>query len=214
MISLFNKGFNVTSRNRMLSAIEFRNPDMIPVVYHPSPAGLYTHGKKLLSLFQYYPPDNPISFDVITTPTGATFDNYGNYNEIRKDEWGVEWEYRIFGIQGHPVKYPFHGWELAKSYKFPALPSIDSEKIAKQREGYLVCSEVISIWERLYAIQPMEQILMDTLTEDPGLLSFLDRLVEYWLSAIYNMLDAGIDVVMFGDDWGTQQAPLISPKLL
>ena len=54
---------------------------------------------------------------------------------------------------------------------------------------------------------------MDILDKDPALLRFLDRLVQYWLAAIHMMIDAGVDVIMFGDDWGTQQAPLISPAL-
>jgi uroporphyrinogen decarboxylase len=54
---------------------------------------------------------------------------------------------------------------------------------------------------------------MDVLTEEPALLRFLDRLVSYWEDAIRGMIDAGVDVIMFADDWGTQDAPLISPAL-
>ena len=49
------------SRRRMLAAFEYSCPDRIPVVYTPSPAGLYVHGRKLLDLFAQYPPDNPLS---------------------------------------------------------------------------------------------------------------------------------------------------------
>ncbi len=39
----------MTSRERVDAALAFRTPDKIPVLVHPSPAGLYEHGQKLLS---------------------------------------------------------------------------------------------------------------------------------------------------------------------
>jgi uroporphyrinogen-III decarboxylase len=37
--------------------------------------------------------------------------------------------------------------------------------------------------------------------------------VEHWLADIQRMLEAGVDVIVFADDWGTQTAPIISPAL-
>ncbi len=202
-----------TSRQRMLDAFEFNNPDKIPVVYHPSPAGLYVHGEKLLNLFNDYPPDNPVNFDSIPSPPPGTIVKNGAYHEIKEDEWGTEWEYLIYGVHGHPGKYPFESWEEAADYHFPLLPEIDKAEISKQRKNYLVFSGWISIFEKLHALRPMDQVLIDLVTGEPSLLRFLDRLVEYWLEAVRRMIDAGVDVIMFGDDWGTQKAPIISPML-
>jgi uroporphyrinogen decarboxylase len=59
----------------------------------------------------------------------------------------------------------------------------------------------------------MEEVLMDILTEEKDLLHFIERLVKYWLESIYNMIEAGVDVIVFGDDWGTQNSSLIPPSL-
>ena len=56
------------SRQLMLDTFEFNNPDKIPVVYHPSTAGLYVHGKKLLDFFNEYSHDNPVKFDTVPSP--------------------------------------------------------------------------------------------------------------------------------------------------
>ncbi len=197
----------------MLDTFEFNNPDKIPVVYHPSKAGLYVHGEKLLDLFNEYPPDNPIKFDMVPTPPAGTIDSNGKYYEIIHDEWGTKWEYLIYGIQGHPKYYPFDSWEVASEYKFPPLSLIDRTELVAQRKDYLVFSGWISIFEKLHALRPMDEMLIDLMTGNPALLLFLDRLVEYWLAEIHNMIDAGVDVIMFGDDWGTQRAPIISPAL-
>ncbi|NOX65955.1 MAG: hypothetical protein GXO85_09205 [Chlorobi bacterium] len=201
------------SRQRMLDAFEFNNPDKIPVVYHPSTAGLYVHGKKLLDLFNEYPPDNPITFGTIPSPPAGTIDSNGRYHEFKIDEWGTEWEYLIYGIWGHPKKYPFKNWDEAVDYQFPSLPAIDSAVLAEQQKEYLVFSGWISIFEKLHALRPLDELLMDILTEEPALLKFIDRLAEYWLEEIHRMLDAGVDVIMFGDDWGTQNNHIIAPEL-
>ena len=85
----------MTSRQRMLAAFAYDSPDRIPVVYHPSPAGLHIHGRKLLDLFHRYPPDNPIRFDSIPVPPAGAVNTNGEYHEFRVDEWGTEWEYTV-----------------------------------------------------------------------------------------------------------------------
>ncbi|MBN2089718.1 hypothetical protein JW964_08890 [candidate division KSB1 bacterium] len=203
----------ITHRQRMLAAFEFSTPDQIPVVYHPSPAGLYVHGQKLLDLFREYPPDNPIVFEAIATPPTGTVDEYGRYYELKTDEWGTQWEHVIFGIAGHPKGYPFSSWEAARNFQFPPIPEIDLGQITRLKNDYLIFDGWISIFEKLHALRPMDELLIDIFMENPHLLHFLDRLEAYWLECIWNYLSAGIDVICFGDDWGTQSASIISPKM-
>jgi hypothetical protein len=197
----------------MLSAIEFKGPDKIPVIYHPSTAGLYVHGKKLVDLFNAYPPDNAITFDTVPSPPASAIDKNGTYHEFRVDEWGTEWEYLIFGVAGHPHKYPFNGWDNAGDYRFPTFAPIDLEKLAAARKNHYMVGGWVSIFEQLTKVQPIEEALMDLASEEPAMLRYLDRLVEFWLTEIERMMSAGIDAVQFGDDFGTQDAPIISPAM-
>jgi uroporphyrinogen decarboxylase len=174
----------------------------------------------LLDLFNAYPPDNPIVFDTLPAPPHGTVDARGRYHERRLDDWGTEWEYLIFGVAGHPHTYPFASWEVSADYAFPPLPTANpqtfvaqQQTIAAQRQHYLIFNGGISIFERLHALRPIDEVLMDLCVEDRFLLAFLDRLVAYWLDYIADLLTLGTDVVMFGDDWGAQTAPLISPAL-
>ena len=210
----------MTSRQRMLAAFQYQGPDKIPVVYHPSPAGLHVHGKQLLDLFRAYPPDNPISFETIPRPPEASVDAEGRYHEIRTDEWGTKWEYLIFGIQGHPKEYPFDHWSAGQTFRFPPVPRPGSHifeeertRVASRKQDYLVFTGWISIFEKLHALRPIDEVLMDLVVEDTDLLKFLDRLVAYWLEWINYYLDIGVDVIQFGDDWGTQSGQLVSTSL-
>lgn len=210
----------MNARERMIAAFDYLGPDRVPVVYHSSPAGLHVHGRKLLDLFNRYPPDNPVVFDAIPGPPEGAVDEEGRYHELRRDEWGILWEYRIYGLWGHPKAYPFEGWAAAGQYEFPALPAIgspqferDRERVAAESADYLVFRGGASIFERLHDLQPMAQVLGDLAAGDDDMLAFLERLTDYWLRDIEYWLAAGADVISFGDDWGTQGAQIISTDM-
>ena len=104
------------------------------------------------------------------------FDRMIRKEQIKKDEWGTEWEYLIYGIHGHPKSYPFASWEKARDYEFPSIScssALEKMKAADQRKNYLVFSGWISIFEKLHALRPMDEVLMDLYTEDKDLISFL-----------------------------------------
>ncbi len=206
------------SRKRMLDAFNYENPDKIPVLFGWSDSGLYTHGQKLVDLFEKYSSDNSTGSYNILIPNPETINKKGEYYEKKTDEWGTEWEYRIFGITGHPAGYPFPSWEAAKDYKFPKIPEgtnitkeDDKANVAKQKEDYLVFRGWISIWEKLHALRPMEEVMIDLLIEEPAFLDFIERLTQYQIDVINYHIEVGADVIVFGDDWGGQNAPLISP---
>lgn len=210
-----------SSRQRMLDTFNYNHPDKLPVVYHPSPAGLYVHGQKLLDLFNRYPSDNPICYDHLPTLGAEAFDVNGDYHQILTDNWGTGWEYRIFGIAGHPKYYPFASWkEALANYQFPPFTVVGSSQFAQEkqandqlRERYLIFNGWFSIFEKLHALQPFDRMLVDLAMEDRDLLAFLDRLVEYWLGMIDYYAALGTDIFVFGDDWGTQTSTLISPEM-
>jgi len=209
-----------SSRQRVLDAIGFRDPDKIPVVCHGSPAGLHTHGQKLLDLFRKYPPDHPASFDSIPAPPAGTVDASGQYHEVKKDEWGTTWEYLIFGVWGHPKAYPFPDWAAARDFVIPPAPAIGSNEfqgttawVTGQKPNYFMMGGGGSLLEKPCALRPMDEVLMDLQDRNSDLLAFLDRLVEHDRGVIDFQMAAGFDAFMFGDDWGTQNSPVISPDL-
>ena len=204
------------SRQRMLNAFNYDHPDKIPVIYHPSPAGLYVHGEKLLELFNKYPPDNPIVFDKIPVVGEEMFDANGDYHQIITYAWGTDMEYRIFGIAGIAKRFPFETWKKAvESYKFPSIEasashflSIDSSKLNSENQ-YLLFNGWMSIFEKLTALHPFDDTLIDLYTKDEYFMVFLDKLVDYWLDTIDYYHKIGTDVYIFGDDWGTQWSTII-----
>jgi len=211
---------HTTPRECFLRALNYTGPDRLPVVYSTSPAGRYVHGQKLIDLFERYPSDNPVVFTNTAVPPPETIDAQGRYHEFKTDDWGTEWEYTIFGIAGHPFRYPITDWDMADDYHLPPLPSPtgpDFERtraaVQQQRERYFMMCNWVSIFERLHALHPMDGVLMALASEEPGLLRLLERLEHYWTASIDYQLATGMDAIWFGDDWGTQTATIISPAM-
>ena len=208
----------MTHREQMLRALEFSQPDRIPVFYHRSPAGLFKHGQRLLDLFRAYPPDNYVPFERVPQPPPGTVSADGTYCEVWTDEWGTEWEHRVFGLQGAPRGYPLRSLEDADAYTLPEAPSTSDPGFAAERElagrlkaDYLLFDGWIILFEKLLELLPPEEVYVGLAARDRRLLGLLDRVGDYWLSAIDHLLVKGADVIMFGDDWGTQHGPMVSP---
>jgi len=202
------------SRERMMAAIEFRRPDRIPLFYHASEAGLHVHGRKLLELFNRVPGDNGARFDALPSPPPATLAADGSYHELRRDAWGTVWEYLIFGIQGHPKEYPLRDWSEARGFEFPPpeVPDRSCYERAK-REKFPTFGSGGSLFERPSGLRPFDEVMMDVFEENPELLAFLDRLVDYYGGIIRRELDDGCEIIMFGDDYGTQTNAIFPPEL-
>ncbi len=94
----------MTSRARVEEALAFRAPDAIPLQIYAAPGGLYEHGNKLLDRIRRCGHDfGPLDDLCLPEPPPATdFDPDGAYHATRTDEWGVTWEYRIFGVWVDP----------------------------------------------------------------------------------------------------------------
>lgn len=210
----------MTSRERMIRALDYRQPDRIPLIYHHSPAGQYVHGQKLIDLFNKYPSDTPIEFGAPVAPLPETVDALGRYHETKTDEWGTRWEYLIFGVWGHPKAFPFPDWQAAHDYKFPAAATtgspdfVNTQKwVAEQKKKFFMIGGGASLLEKLCALRPMDEILVDLYDRNPDLLAFLDRLTEYMMQMQEYSLALGHDAIQIADDWGTQTSQVVAPDL-
>ncbi|MFO7611351.1 MAG: uroporphyrinogen decarboxylase family protein [Clostridia bacterium] len=205
------------SRKRVFDAFEFRKPDKVPVEHHPSTRGYFDYGEKMRDLFKKYPADfgdvSDVAIPVI--PDGA-YDRDGRYSEERMDDWGILWAYRIFQIQGHPIRRPLDDISMLDTYRLPPVPYSDpgfKALIAREKEKYFTMRGMFTLFERMTALRLFEDVLMDMYTDDPGINRLADMITDYYLGAIDNLLDAGVDCVAFGDDFGTQSGLLISPEI-
>ncbi len=207
-------------RERMLAALAFQPVDKVPLQIHPSPAGLFEHGQKLLDLMRTcgHDFDDQTSLSLPSIPT-EEFDTDGRYHKIVTDAWGTTWEYRLFGVWGYRIRYPLADISCLDDYHLPAIQRLEGEELAQaqsagntQRQRYFHAGGGASLFETMQSLRPFEDVLVDIAQDTPAINRLADLLMDYNRVLIENALAVGVDAVGFGDDFGTQQGTMFSPK--
>jgi hypothetical protein len=209
-------------RERVHAALSFRTPDRIPLEIHPSPGGLYEHGRKLLDLMKACGHDfgDAQLFTLPDPPGPEDFDSDGRYHVIRRDDWGTTWEHRIFGIWGHPIEWPLNDLSALTGWKAPDPPPADGPGLQKalsdaslHRKTWFLTGGAGALFETLRSVRRFELVLMDLEDDTPEINRIADIINESNKALVRHSARMGTDAVAFGDDLGTQNALMISPPV-
>ena len=212
-------------RERVVEAIGFRSPDRIPVRIFPAPGGVYEHGEKLIALIRECGHDfgdlsrTTVDEIVADRPQAEDFERDGRYHAYRTDDWGTRWEYRIYGVWGHPVGWPLDDMDALDSYCPPRGPDFSAEALqrdrqsaAVHRERYFLLRGGGSLFERMHSLRRFEQVLMDIEADDPATHRMADMIAEHMAEWVRHALALDADGVSFGDDFGMSSRMLLAPK--
>jgi uroporphyrinogen decarboxylase len=207
-------------RERVQAAIDFRAPDIIPLRVSPAAGGLFEHGEKLAELHRSLPHDFG-DLSGVAAPAGPAATDYdpdGRYHSFQTDAWGTKWEYRIYGIWGHPVEWPLDDLSRLDSYEPPAAPpasgpGVDAarESVAAQKATWYTLGGGGQLFEQLRALRRYEDALMDIGADTPEINRIADMVTEHCKGCVAYSLAVDVDGVAFGDDHGTQDAMICSP---
>ncbi len=144
------------------------------------------------------------------------------------DEWGVTWKHVGEGQHYINTRGPFYKDDpdgaavAAFSWPDPLDPgryrSLRSQAHTHQlaHDAALVLVLGIGPLHQLQFMRGYAGALEDLIANPEFVQAFLDRYADFWVRMAERALkDVAelIDVVMFGDDLGTQQAPVMSPAL-
>ncbi|MCL4507332.1 MAG: hypothetical protein M1434_00485 [Chloroflexi bacterium] len=207
-------------RERVQAALSFQPVDKVALQIHPSPGGLYDHGQKLLDLMRAcgHDFDDQRGLALPVVPR-EDFDPDGRYHRIATDEWGTTWDYRIYGVWGHRIKYPLQDIDCLKHWRPPAIEKLQGQALeqaraeaAAHRQTYYLLGGGVSLFETMQSLRPYEELLIDIAQDTSEINQLADLLMEYYVAVIENALATGVDAVTVGDDFGTQQALILSPR--
>ena len=211
----------MTGRDRVKNAMHYRPVDKVPLQYYYCPVGYYEHGEKLNELYSAHPGDfEPFQRMPIPVIPPECLNSKGEYHEYRMDEWGVEWEYRIFGVTGIPSRRPIASADEIASYRLPEPPAAEGPEFEsfarmirkKQEDGYYAFGSGGSIYERLLHLYGDENVLCDILSGEPEISELEDRLADYGTQMVLRAVRAGTDGIALGDDFGTERAMVMGPE--
>ena len=137
------------------------------------------------------------------------------------DDFGCMWKRTEILNMGYVVGHPLQDWDAARTYIWPdpddpAKYAGMEERFAGAEGKYVSTGMGITLWERMWTLRGMDQTLIDLHTDRSRMEWLADCVVEYNLALIRNIGDrfpGRIHGVQFTDDWGSQQATFINPKL-
>lgn len=178
-------------------AIHFEGPDRLPVRF-PSLGLNDTHS---------------VATNAVGTGDHAQRETY--------DEWGCLWVRSEVANMGQVRGHPLEDWSAEVTYRWPEPDDPDyyasmEERFAGSETKYITTGIFMLLFERMHSLRGMTNVLTELHT-DPGRMAYLaDRIVDYDLRVIEQIgarFPGRIHGFTFTDDWGSETATLVSPRM-
>ena len=137
------------------------------------------------------------------------------------DEWSCLWVRSDVANMGQVKGNPLEDWSAEKRYAWPdphdpAYYAGMEERFVGSEDKYIVSGIFMLLFERMHSLRGMTNVLTELYT-DPGRTAYLaDRIVEFDLAVIENIgrrFGKRIHGFSFTDDWGTELATFVSPRM-
>jgi len=151
--------------------------------------------------------------------THATdWNDIGNGRWERTDEWGNTWGRVDPTSKGEVVNGVLEDMSAMDSYEFldyscPADYTCVAERRAQAPDKWLNGGMPGFAFNIARKMRKLDQYLMDLVLEADRMHELHDRIDVMLEDMIRNYASTGVDGIMFGEDWGTQNQTLISPEM-
>ena len=223
----------MTSKERVFRAINFQQPDRVPVFATLTPQvakRLSSH----LGLTYEEPLDSLLSTRISHTNLLTHLGNdcvgiaacapkskptVTDQNGIITNEWGMK--FKNAGLYNEFYQFPlahaetreditnFSFFEPDDDTRFiDAIVSVDSFSSKFAMVGDLECA----IFETAWYLVGLEKFLMDLMMAKPYVNSLLDKIMEINTVTGKKLIEAGADIIWTGDDFGSQDGMIMDPE--
>ena len=205
----------MTSRERVIRALEFDHPDRVPRDLWVLPIARLQHGQAAVDqLYKRWPTDFG------GTGVGASRklpqmrgDPYaiGQFT----DGWGCTFESIQAGVIGE-VKHPLiDDWSKLDDLREPTeMLNIDVDAVnaaCKASDRFITAGCCARPFERCQFLRGSENLYYDLAEESAEFAELLRRVHRFYRREIEVWATTDVDAITFMDDWGSQQSLLISP---
>jgi len=238
----------MNSRERVLTALNHRIPDRVPIDFGSFPGATSMNVRAYQNLLEYLGIKRDVRIGALimftaeidedilnrfhvdtktVTPSRAVSD-FGIPEEFVDQPWGVKWR-RSTDFTYAPVEGPFQKIadptpDDVKNYRWPKPAEIadfnqwreKGKKIRQESDKALVARVVPGIFTLAQFMRGFEGWLMDLIIRRPFSEAFHAKLCELWTETVGGIIEAlgeNVDIVMFGDDFGFQTQPIMSPAM-
>lgn len=169
----------------------------------------------------------PVQFDSLGVSdfhnVGTNFIGTGDHTRRKTlDSWGCTWERSEVSNMGQVTGHPLQDWDAAiGDYVWPDANDAKyyegmAERFAGSEGKYVTTGIFMLLFEKMHSLCGMTNVLTD-LYANPGRMAWLaDRIVDFDIKVINNVggrFPGRIHGLHFSDDWGTELATFVSPKM-
>lgn len=207
------------SRERIIRAMELTGPDRVPVMHRSLPGAFRVHGRALEELYERYPSD------VLLSPRlKAPFQHLDSVAEgfgegTTRDIWDCIWRSSTADFAGQVIGHPLADWSRLDQFRFPDPMTgheIAEELVAvvgKDGHQHYVMAQAGSIFHRYTYLRGMENALIDVVEGSEEFQHLVNGIADFDIARIefFSQFEE-VDGLLIGDDWGTQENLMISPK--
>jgi len=202
----------MNSRERVTRAIEFRQPDRVPVTHATLPGAFKRYGDQLRALYAAYPAD-------VLDVGGATAGEFGPQIGVpSRDTWGAEWVRYTDEHKGQVVSHPLADWSALASFQPPdtsgdAFMAPLLANLHNAGDKYTL-ADGDTLWQRMFYLHGYAETLEDLILRPEECAALRDMILAVMLRRVERLCRLPeLDGIHFRDDWGTQEALMISPRL-
>jgi len=213
---------DMTSRERLLRAVNREVPDRVPVTLayghiddlcrergHPEMVGALRQDLRLVTFVSRPREANEFARYHTPLPRSASV-----------NEWGIGFVLSSTGQSArhlHPLAQAKHPPDI-DSYPFPDMTEawrhagLDADVAAVHAEGLAAVGQMSqTIFELAWGLRGFAALLMDLALNPALAAALLDRITGIRCFMARRFAEAGVDVLRLGDDIGTQRGLLMSP---
>ncbi len=212
----------LSHRENFIRNVRRTGPEWIPASVSISHASWHELGRELDDICARH----PHIFPDFKTPSRDwdTWEPGPEPGSQQPDPWGAVWQFDVPGIEGWVTEHPLDDWA-----KFDGFRAPDPYRYSDRRERDLV--ELLGgisdrkangeltrvgldhgcLLMRLWYLRGFENLMLDIATGEPRLHDLIDMIVERNNVIVGEFIKAGVDVISFPEDIGTQTASILSP---
>jgi uroporphyrinogen decarboxylase len=213
---------NMTSRERFLTALNGKEPDMIPIFDYIYSRPLY---KEVLG----YIPEGyeaeavmrcsaKIGYDCGVVPFGGQSGFQLGGSLRYKDEWGTTYEKseNTWPTDG-PIDFPIKSLEDLRNYEWPdpdedwRLDGIRTAVRIATENRMSVLGSVRGPFSAAWMLTGFSEFLIMFYENREVVDTVLTKVTDFFVRGAQRMAEAGVDAIQFADDYGSNTAPFFSP---
>ena len=207
----------MNSYERVIATLERRQPDRVPLVEWVVDERIM---EAMLPGCDYFAFNDWLGLDNAGMNRSSWQRDNVEYVDKEKglfrDQWGV---IRAFGPESspYPVEGPLKTAEDIRKYQ-PPDPEADGvlgtlpEVVARYKGKKAITAICRDSLFNPSHLRGVENYLMDLIDHPKLVHELIDKTLSYDLRVTERMVKAGLDVVVFGDDYADKNSPMMSPK--